>query len=46
MALSLRDKEIESRARQVANLTGETLTGAVRGRKPPFMLMSLRRMRP
>ena len=30
MALSLKDKETDSLARQVANLTGETLTQAVR----------------
>lgn len=31
MALSLKDQETDSLARQVANLTGETLTEAVRG---------------
>ena len=31
MALSLKDKETDSLARQVASLTGETLTEAVRG---------------
>ena len=31
MALSLKDKETDSLARQVARLTGETLTEAVRG---------------
>ena len=30
MALSLKDKEVDSLARQVASLTGETLTEAVR----------------
>ena len=30
MALSLKDKETDSLARQVANLTGETLTEAIR----------------
>jgi antitoxin VapB len=31
MALSFKDKETDSLARQVASLTGETLTEAVRG---------------
>ena len=31
MALSLKDQETDSLARQVASLTGETLTEAVRG---------------
>lgn len=31
MALSLKDQETDSLARQVANLTGESLTEAVRG---------------
>jgi len=31
MALSLKDKETDSLAREVASLTGETLTEAVRG---------------
>ncbi len=31
MALSLKDQETDSLARQVARLTGETLTEAVRG---------------
>jgi antitoxin VapB len=31
MALSLKDKETDSLARQVASLTGESLTEAVRG---------------
>ena len=31
MALSLKDRETDSLARQVASLTGETLTEAVRG---------------
>ena len=31
MALSLKDRETDSLARQVASLTGETLTQAVRG---------------
>jgi len=31
MALSLKDSETDSLARQVASLTGETLTEAVRG---------------
>ncbi|HEY7900572.1 MAG TPA: type II toxin-antitoxin system VapB family antitoxin [Caulobacteraceae bacterium] len=31
MALSLKDKETDSLARQVAKLTGESLTQAVRG---------------
>lgn len=31
MALSLKDKETDSLARQVASLTGESLTQAVRG---------------
>ena len=31
MALSFRDQEMDSLARQVASLTGESLTEAVRG---------------
>lgn len=31
MALSLKDQETDSLARQIASLTGETLTEAVRG---------------
>jgi len=31
MAISLKDPETDSLARQVANLTGETITQAVRG---------------